>query len=159
MSDHTHLKWLNKFVTTADAYSHTRNKIQNWTQFRNETDSLFGISWNDWVNLLLLWISNYTQKLNTLLQDPRYYRLTNPAFWLIWKFLNYNSRARFFPDTKFFTENLKTIINYRFKKTTHEWMRLLPKPLFRALLTSQHFYSKIMIRLFPYCQFWYYLKN
>lgn len=154
MSGHTHLKWLNKFVLTADAYSHTRNTIQNWTHFRNETDSLFGISWNDWVNWLLLWISNYTQKLNTLLQEPRYYRLKNPAFWLIWSFLNYNSRARFFPDTWFFTENLKTIINYRLKKTTHEWMRLLPKPLISgthdlsALLFKDHDPSISVLSIF-----------
>ena len=154
MSGHTHLKWLNKFVLTADAYSHTRNTIQNWTHFGNETDSLFGISCNDWVNWLLLWISNYTQKLNTLLQEPRYYRLKNPAFWLIWSFLNYNSRARFFPDTWFFTENLKTIINYRLKKTTHEWMRLLPKPLISgthdlsALLFKDHDPSISVLSIF-----------
>ena len=68
---------------------------------------------------------NSTSYLNLIV---RYYSLKDLALWLVLRFLNYNSRTRFFPKHLVFEKKLKIMGIFVFKqKSISEWIGFLQK--------------------------------
>ena len=110
MSDHIHLKWLKKIVTSTDSLPHAKNFITQPVlkiKLTHYSPSLWAcLGMPDHTHLkhptnicCIKDLSSHIQKFNFNL-FVRYSSLKNPAFWLALRFLGHNWRTRFFPKVK-----------------------------------------------------------
>ena len=67
---------------------------------------------------LMTFKKNSTPHFNSFV---RYFKLKNPAFWLLWGFSENNSRTRFFPHVVFL-ESYMNISTFIFKLKNYTWM-------------------------------------
>ena len=162
MSDHTHLKWLNEFVHLLIPYHMQETSFITQlildiklTHYLSSVWASPGMPETTNYYLLLLWNSSHIQKFNLIPKIVQYWSLKNPAFVLVLRFLDHNSRTRFFPN-KLFLQKVKRPLAFLYWYKKHIWMdKIFEKILKTSFLghfwdflspLKQSFVSKCLIR-------------
>ena len=80
MPDHTHMKWLNKFVTARDPLPVTKKQLYNSIHSRDKADSLFGLILSMCCDVSLSWLSKFVASMDVLSHTKTQIH-TSARFW------------------------------------------------------------------------------